>query len=385
MRRSLYASAAIHVGILGWVAFGGLLFERSPEVEFEVTGVALITAEEFAALTSGDAEEPAVIEAVETPVLPQVTDAPEIPAFETPPPATEQPAETEAPAPESDPVPVEDIPNTQVSDEVAVLAPPPGAADAPPSDTPTPDEAPRIAPVAAPLPEPDVETAPDVLEQPTEDAVAEEAPVEEVTETAPEEATTEIVTEAEEPAAARAPTASVRPTARPARPAPVEEAVADAEGVAPAEEAVADVPAQDAPSEEDPLAAAIAGAVAEAVDTPATATVSAPAGPPLSQGVRDGFRVAVSSCWNVGSLSTEALGTTVVVAFDMTPDARPEAGTIQLIEFSGGSEAAALQAYEAARRAIIRCGSNGYGLPEESYGRWQQVELVFNPEGMRLR
>ena len=47
--------------------------------------------------------------------------------------------------------------------------------------------------------------------------------------------------------------------------------------------------------------------------------------------------------------------------------------------------AAALQAYEAARRAIIRCGTNGFDLPQESYDRWRQIELVFNPEGMRLR
>jgi hypothetical protein len=58
---------------------------------------------------------------------------------------------------------------------------------------------------------------------------------------------------------------------------------------------------------------------------------------------------------------------------------------MRLLEFSGGSEAAAQQAYEAARRAIIRCGVNGYDLPEESYDHWRQVELVFNPEGMRLR
>jgi hypothetical protein len=93
----------------------------------------------------------------------------------------------------------------------------------------------------------------------------------------------------------------------------------------------------------------------------------------------------VQACWNVGALSTEALGTTVVVAFDMARDGRPEQGTMRLLEFSGGSEAAAQQAYEAARRAIIRCGVNGYDLPEESYDHWRQVELVFNPEGMRLR
>ena len=136
MRRSLYASSAIHLGILGWVAFGGLLFERSPEVEFEVTGVALITPQEFEALTSGDADDPALIETPELPALPQVTDAPEVPAFEAPPPRPDSPVETAAPAPESDPVPVDPIPETQVSDDVAVLAPPPDAPDAEPSDTP---------------------------------------------------------------------------------------------------------------------------------------------------------------------------------------------------------------------------------------------------------
>ena len=388
MRRSLYASSAIHIALLAWVAFGGLLFERSPEVEFEVTGVALISPEEFEALTSGTATDPAVIEAPEAPTVPDVSDTPDVPTQEAPPPATEQPAETAAPAPESAPVPVDPIPDTQVSDEVAVLAPPPGALDEAPSDTPTPEEAPRIAPIAAPLPEPDVETAPDVLEQPTEEAVAEETPVEEVPETAPEEATTEIVTEAEEPAAARAPTASVRPTARPARPAPVEEPVQEAvaEVETPTEEPVAEEPpVEEAPAAQDPLADAIAGAVADAIETPTPAADSIPAGPPLSQGVTEGFRVAVSACWNVGSLSTEAQGMTVVVGFELSPEARPLEGTLRMLEYSGGSEAAAQQAYEAARRAILRCGTNGYDLPAESYGRWRLVELVFNPQGMRMR
>jgi len=137
------------------------------------------------------------------------------------------------------------------------------------------------------------------------------------------------------------------------------------------------------------LAAAIASAVADAVETPAPAPTPTPTptptSPPLSQGVRDGFRVAVQACWNVGALSTEALGTTVVLAFDMARDARPDTGTIRMIEFSGGSQAAAQQAYEAARRAIIRCGSNGFDLPIESYDRWSRVELVFNPNGMSMR
>ena len=41
---------------------------------------------------------------------------------------------------------------------------------------------------------------------------------------------------------------------------------------------------------------------------------AAPAGPPLTFGQREGLRVAVSQCWNVGSLSTEALRTIVTIA-----------------------------------------------------------------------
>jgi hypothetical protein len=218
-----------------------------------------------------------------------------------------------------------------------------------------------------------VETAPEVLDQPvnpdTSDAPAEEAP-----QTAPEEATTEIVTEAETPSGGPvAPVASLRPPPRPARPTPLAE---------PTETAAVPEPAPE--PEADPLADAIASAVADANATE-TAQPAAPSGPPLTQGARDGFRIAVQGCWNVGALSTEALGTTVVVAFDMGRDGVPVGSSLRLLEFSGGSEAAAQQAYEAARRAIIRCGVNGYDLPEESYDRWRQVELVFNPEGMRLR
>ena len=39
-----------------------------------------------------------------------------------------------------------------------------------------------------------------------------------------------------------------------------------------------------------------------------------PRGPPMTQGEREALRVAVQQCWNVGSLSSEALRTTVVVS-----------------------------------------------------------------------
>lgn len=364
MSRSLYASGGIHAAIILWVAFGGGLFPDTDEVEFEITGVTLLSVSEFEALTDGAGVVPVAIETTEP-----VEAAPEPAPVARPEPEPEP--EPAPPEPEVEPAPPSDIENI-----LAPPAPESGAPDLIPDDTPTPEAADRIAPVPVAPREEDVAVAPEVIEAPSEPAPEEaETVVEAEPEAAPEEAATQIVTEAEEPSGGPlGPLASARPAARPARPEPVE-TVADTASE-PETESVATTETA------DPLADAIAAAVTEAVDTPTAAVAS---GPPLSAGTRDGFRVAVQGCWNVGSLSTEAQGTTVVVAFDMARDGTPQSGTLRMIEFTGGSETAARQAFEAARRAILRCARDGYDLPEESYGRWAQVELVFNPEGMRLR
>ena len=110
-----------------------------------------------------------------------------------------------------------------------------------------------------------------------------------------------------------------------------------------------------------------------------------PSGPPLSSGEKESLRVAVSSCWSVGSLSSEALQTTVTVSVAMNTDGTPIVGSISLDGSSGGSTAAARQAFEVARRAIIRCGASGFDLPNEKYGQWQQLEMTFNPERIRVK
>ncbi len=112
---------------------------------------------------------------------------------------------------------------------------------------------------------------------------------------------------------------------------------------------------------------------------------TAPAGPPLSRGEKDALRVAVEQCWNVGSLSSAALRTTVVLGVSMNKDGTPRRETIELLSATGGDDAAARQAFEAARRAIIRCGLRGYDLPPEKYERWRDIEMTFNPEKMRIK
>ena len=146
----------------------------------------------------------------------------------------------------------------------------------------------------------------------------------------------------------------------------------------------------------DAGAEAIAAALAEATAEPATEAVTedvtedtgnqdAPLGPPLTAGETDALRVAVKQCWALGSLSSEAMRTTVTVRLDVGQDGRPDTGSIRMTGFDGGPQAAAELMFEVARRAIIRCGKNGFSLPQDKYDQWKDLELVFDPNGMRMR
>jgi hypothetical protein len=202
-------------------------------------------------------------------------------------------------------------------------------------------------------PEPDARPDDVVREEVTKDEAG-EVQKEEAEATAPEEAAKEIVTEAEE--AASAPSRSLRPKARPSRPAPK-------------------------PAEDD-FRSAIEQAVADAA---AESQPAAPSGPPLTAGEKDALRVSVQRCWNTGSLSSEALRTTVVVAVSLSEEGKPDIGSIRLVSSRGGSDSSSRQAFEAARRAIIRCGASGYNLPKDKYAQWRDIEMTFNPEKMRIK
>jgi hypothetical protein len=58
VRRALYASGGIHAALLILVAVSGSLTRPSPEPEFEVTGVTLLSTAEFEAMTAGTVTDP---------------------------------------------------------------------------------------------------------------------------------------------------------------------------------------------------------------------------------------------------------------------------------------------------------------------------------------
>lgn len=382
-------SGAGHAGLILWVLVGGFFHPSRDVPEVAVTSVSLLSAkqyEELAAAAVGKPDVPAVVEQPEPaePALdPAVSPRPEVKPDTTPAPEA-QPEPLQESAPD-----VSQIEPLPVPDEVVAPEPLAPVADVeqpllvPDTEEAKPQDAPRVAPVPAEAPEPDAEVA----EMPTPAVSPDAAPDAQVVEedkpeAAPEAATTQIITEAVETTdkPSLAPTSSARPrTKPPARTAETPETEAPA--------AEAEAAAEAAPTpEEDSIADAVAAAVSEADAEPAgnNGTVEN-AGPPMTDGEKDALRVAVQACWNVGSLSSDALLTTVTLGLTVAQDGIPDVASIEMIGFEGGTEASARQAYEAARRAIIRCGAKGFQLPPDKYEQWRNIEMEFNPERMRIK
>ncbi|MEM6375180.1 MAG: energy transducer TonB [Pseudomonadota bacterium] len=351
-------SGLAHMGLIGAAVFGGAF--RAEPLPFEVTEVTAISAEDYAALIARP--EPDAQATISSPEAPDAGEADiDVPLEDQAPSAGQsQPSTIEAPSVLSEPA-IDTAP-PQPPEDVAVVAPPD-----PPSQAPefVPQPAPRVAPEPVAQPEPDVEID-DVDNQASQPDAEATTPQPDEPETAREAASTRIVTEAER-AEAAAPTQSVRPKTRPT--------------MSTEQRAVS----EEAPVTPDAVEAALATALGGATEAPNGQTSRPAQGPPLTAGEKDGLRIAVQECWNVGALSSEALATTVVVSVSMQEDGRPLANSIRMIDASGGTSASANQAFEAARRAILRCGARGFDLPVEKYATWRDIEMTFNPERMRIK
>lgn len=368
-----YVSGAAHVGLIGWLLLGWG-FDAEP-LPFEVSEVSVVTGEEYARLVAATTPQPETAE----------PEAPTVPEIEEPP-APEAPEPEETPVPtQPEPVapPEEDTPLPEVqqsaqppatSDALPDLppvpeTPPQGAPDLPPSETPQERQADRVAPTPVAPPPDDVAIA-DIDTQSAAPEPSEDADVveEQVEETAQEETATAIVPEDLTPSGAVE--TSIRPSARPNRPAPAPEPEAEPEET---QTAVAEPEAEEA----------VDDAVAAALES-ATAAPDVPQGPPMTGSEREGFRVAVNRCWNVDPGSVAAR-VTVEVGFSLDQTGRVQ-GDVKQLSATGGDANAVSIAFQAARRAILRCQNpNGYQLPAEKYGQWKDVVITFDPSGMRLR
>lgn len=357
MQTGTIISGAGHVGLIGWALFGGVFAADPPEVQ--ITPVAVISAQEYAALTSS----PQTVAAPEAMREPEVAvDQPEAPTPETTPDRASAP---DARTPDADDVP-RAIPQPParpepVEDQVAVLQPPQEAPSRnAPRDRPAQRQIDRVAPTPVAPPPPDAAPAPERQEAVTPEAGETAIPQEPRDATAPEEAGTRIVTEAE---AGGAPENSRRPSARPAARPPVRTAAA--------------------PEPRDATADAIAEALAQAQST-AARPQPAPSGPLLSSGQKNALVGKIGRVWRVDP-GSRAARVTVVVSIDLTEDGRL-ASSPRLISANSDDNAAVQVAFRSARTAIIAASrSGGFDLPRESYASWRTIEMTFNPESMRIK
>ncbi len=364
-----YISATGHVALIGWLFFGWG-FNADP-LDFDAMDVSVISGEAFEELIAARTPEPTDANPT-APVQPEIDDTPppppavEDPAEHTPPPDPVDPPDNELPPPPAPEVLVTEAEDTP-PETLDVPAAPPPSPNVDLNTPPAPTQAARVASTPTAPPPPDAQVDDIVREEvvPDETATA-EVVTEDTTPTAPEETATEIAIEDKKPSGLVE--TSLRPVSRPSRPTP------------PAPEPDAPTETVEAPTEvetpsDDAVEAALAAALA--VEAPAVA-----AGPPMTGAERDSFRISVNRCWNVDPGSVAAR-VTVEVAFELDRNGLV-VGQPRLVA-SDGDQSATNIAFEAARRAILRCQSGGYALPADKYEQWKEVVFTFDPSGMRLR
>jgi hypothetical protein len=374
MSTGSYISLTLHTGLVGWLLFGGD-FDPKP-LEVPVTEVSVVSAEMFDILVNNTP--PSIDTSLE-----KATTQPDIEQSEPPigpvmDIAPEKTTQGLSPNVQNDTLP-ESVPDKPVRMEEVVIIPPVDLAEPDvehpklleTSLAPKPRPALRVAPVAVAPPAPDIDIGDITIDAAAPQAVLAEV-AQEQTAKAPEATSPEIVTEAENPSEAikiskLAPPRSVRPQKRPL-PRPLVETP---------EEQTTSVAAPI-----DPLAVALAEALSGADVVPeAEGNVTEALAPQVIRGMQ----LAISPCWNLGASSSAALFTTVVVGMELSIEGKPLANSIYLVGYEGGDSESAQRAFESAQRAIKECGAQGFELPADQYSAWQNVEITFNPEKMRVR
>jgi hypothetical protein len=377
-------SGAGHAALIALAVWGLPWLSPRERDAIRVTEVDFVTEAEFQAAVTAAAEaarapeappEPAVaaVEATPPPTLPEVVRGP---SAEAPPPEPlELPEDLPSLAPAFDP----EAPLAMATPDFSPVTPRIVTVEPPTAVTqPQPRPVTRIAPDPAP---PQQEPA-----RPAEELVIAAAPTPEPAPETPEAAPEAPPEAAPEPVAEPSPVADLalmtsgRPAPRPARPTP---APAPTPAPSPQPDRQQDI--------QSAVAAAAAAAAAAAGATPPTeptvtqptppSVTSLPVGPPLTGSERDGLRLAVQRCWNVPAGLRNAQELRVVIGAELSADGDIISSSIRLIEPDPAPDARFQQAYEAGRRALIRCAPYT-SLPREKFAQWRNIEVVFNPEGM---
>jgi len=122
---------------------------------------------------------------------------------------------------------------------------------------------------------------------------------------------------------------------------------------------------------------AVAAALAEAIGKTAISEAH------FTEVEEETLRVAVQKCWVV-DIGSPAAHVTVSIGMQMMPNGKVRPGSLRLVSSQGGTDSATKIAFQAARRAILRCQKGGYAVPESIVNDTELV-MTFNPQRMRKR
>lgn len=352
MRASLVTSSVVHALVIGW----GLVNLSAPEAfdvaDVEALPVELVTLGEITQVQEGARDAPK-----DGPAAPIPTERPQqVPDAEN---IGNQ--ERDQSTPETETQKTVEVEEARLPEPVE-------------TPIPTPSERPEPAPQPEPQPEPEPAT-------PATEVAPEPQPREEVTPDPVEEVIAAADPEpSPEPEFVQLPDQLPTPAARPERPQAQTAKTPERRNEETPRTATA---ARNTESESaDEVASLLnretgSGGGAAASNAPASAGGErTTGGSTLTQSEMDALRNQIQACWSPPAGVVDADQLRVSVQFNLSPAGIVE-GAPTVTKSSGNR-----QADESARRAVLRCGQNGFRLPPDKYDAWRVVVVNFDPSEM---
>ena len=366
-------SGAAHAILIGIAIFGAPIFSSDEENPIQISEVSLISLEEFELLTKDNVpvfqSEPE-LEVQEPEPEPEVQEPepepePEVQEPEPEPEVQEPEPEVQEPEPEPE---VQEIINESDSDLIAPIADEDNLGELTPefNENAAPKAAEIISDVSNEAPEEpaDIGALEDTSFEKVNGADEEKLEIELNENTPAEESTTQIVTEAEEQKSDLVPSRTSKPKSRPRNLKTTKEITTKPKLK----------PKEVVEAEKDTTAESILESLKEKKEPEPFLNLT----PAQKESVGNIIRNKMRLCWNPPVGVENGLTNVMILGLKFDIDGKLVESPVNLTPNSG---VGSLQAFEAARRAVIRCSPYNE-LDPEIYDGWKELNLKFNPKNM---